>query len=160
MTLLKEVTGTSGKKFLYPFSVYCYRSLISSFQQLLLLPHFFSECQAWRNRSTSSGVIEDIYNGQVWKDFQHVSGVEFLASNFAFAFMINIDWFQPFLHTTYSVGVVYLSVMNLPRHLRLKRQNVIIIGVISGPSDPKHDINSFLTTSGEVLHFKSKLPVA
>jgi len=65
--------------------------------------------------------------------------------------MLNIDWFQPYAHTTYSVGVIYLTIMNLPRHLRFKQQYVILLGVIPGPCEPKHDINSFLKPLVEEL---------
>ena len=58
--------------------------------------------------------------------------------------MINVDWFQPYKHTVYSVGVIYLSILNLPRSLRFKRKNILLIGIIPGPSEPKHNINSFL----------------
>ena len=58
--------------------------------------------------------------------------------------MLNIDWFQPYIHTASSVGVIYLAIMNLPRHLRYKRKNLILIGIIPGPSEPAHDINTIL----------------
>ncbi len=58
--------------------------------------------------------------------------------------MLNIDWFQPFTHTIYSVGVIYLTIMNLPRQIRTKRENIILIGIIPGPNEPKHDMNTFL----------------
>ncbi len=58
--------------------------------------------------------------------------------------MLNVDWFQPFSHTIYSVGVIYLTVMNLPHHIRTKRENIILVGIIPGPAEPKHDINTFL----------------
>ena len=34
--------------------------------------------------------------------------------------------------------------MNLPRALRLKRTNVILVALIPGPSEPTHDINTLL----------------
>ena len=34
--------------------------------------------------------------------------------------------------------------MNLPRSLRYKRENLLIVGVIPGPSEPSHDINPYL----------------
>ena len=34
--------------------------------------------------------------------------------------------------------------MNLPRSLRYKRQNVLLVGVIPGPSEPTHGINPYL----------------
>ena len=74
--------------------------------------------------------LGDIYNGEIWKKFQRFSGKAFLTLPFAYALMLNIDWFQPFTHTVYSVGILYLTIMNLPRHLRFKRENVIILGII------------------------------
>jgi len=40
--------------------------------------------------------------------------------------------------------VIYLTVLNLPRFLRYKRENIILIGIIPGPHEPKLNINSFL----------------
>ena len=57
---------------------------------------------------------------------------------------MNIHWFQPYKHLTYSVGVIYLTIMNLPCSLRYKRENVLLVGIIPGPHEPSHDINSYL----------------
>ena len=56
---------------------------------------------------------------------------------------MNIDWFQPFKHTTYSIGAIYIAVMNLPRDIRYKRENVLLCGLLPGPSEPA-SMNSFL----------------
>lgn len=58
--------------------------------------------------------------------------------------MLNIDWFQPYKHTNSSVGAIYLTVMNLPRVIRFKRTNVILVALIPGASEPPHDINTLL----------------
>ena len=58
--------------------------------------------------------------------------------------LLNVDWFQPFKHSTYSVGAIYLTIMNLPRSVRFKCQNVILVGILPGPSEPKHNINSYI----------------
>ena len=42
--LLKSVSLVSGRKLLYPFKVYCYKSLQSSLQELLLRPGFHESC--------------------------------------------------------------------------------------------------------------------
>ena len=52
---------------------------------------------------------------------------------------------QPFEHTTYSVGVIYLVLMNLPRHEHFKTENVILAGIIPGPSEPPRNINTYLS---------------
>ena len=61
-----------------------------------------------------------------------------------YAFMLNVDWFQPFKHSVYSEGVLYMVLMNLPRAERFKPKNVFLVGVIPGPHEPKHNINSYL----------------
>ena len=48
------------------------------------------------------------------------------------------------LSLEYSVGVMYMTVNNLPRSLRYKQENVIIVGIIPGPTEPKLTMNSFL----------------
>ena len=73
-----------------------------------------------------------------------VSNQPFLSGDWGFGLMINVDWFQPYKHTTFSVGAIYLSVMNLPRSMRFKRENVILVGILPGPSEPKHDMNTYI----------------
>ena len=73
------------------------------------------------------------------------NSIPFLSERYNIGLMLNIDWFQPFKHRTYSIGVMYFVVMNLPRHLRFKRENVVLAGLIPGPSEPKGSINSYLT---------------
>ena len=65
-------------------------------------------------------------------------GKPFLSQPHNFAFTINLDWFQPFKHSKYSIGAIYLTVMNLPRSLRNKQENVILVGLLPGPSEPSN----------------------
>ncbi len=48
------------------------------------------------------------------------------------------------LQTVSSIGAIYLTIMNLPRTMRFKRKNAILVGKIPGPSEPTHDINTLL----------------
>ena len=59
--------------------------------------------------------------------------------------MLNVDWMQPFDHTPYSLGVLYLVLMNLPRSERFKRENIFLVGIIPGPNEPRNNINSYLS---------------
>lgn len=54
--------------------------------------------------------------------------------------MLNVDWFRPYKHTVYSVGVIYLVIQNLPWTLRFKPE-IIIVGIIPGPHEPKLTIH-------------------
>jgi len=58
--------------------------------------------------------------------------------------MFNPDWFQPFENSEYSLGVLYCVIINLPRNFRFKWENVIVLGVIPGPTEPKLHVNSYL----------------
>ena len=62
-------------------------------------------------------------------------------------FMLNVDWLQPYKHSQYSVGVLYLSILNLPSSERYKLENIIVVGCIPGPSEP-HNMNSFFEANG------------
>lgn len=57
--------------------------------------------------------------------------------------MLNVDWFKPFKHTVYSVGVIYLVIQNLPRTVRFKPENIIIVGTIPGQNEPKLTISTY-----------------
>lgn len=141
--LLKAVILASRQRIMYPLKVYPYKSLLSSLQQLLLRPDLVVLCRHWQSRSSMPGYKCDVYDGNIWNDFKIVDGKPFLSSedDLCLGIMLNVDWFQPFKHTTYSVGAVYLTIMNLPRSVRFKRKNVILVGILPGPSEPKRDIN-------------------
>ena len=85
-----------------------------------------------------------MYDGKIWKDFQSFGGQSFLSEAGNLALMLNTDFFQPFKHVTYSLGAIYLTLMNLPRSIRNKQENILLAGLIPGPQEPEHDLNSFL----------------
>jgi hypothetical protein len=142
--LLKEVILKNGQVRLYPKKVYCYNSVVGTLRRFLRRPDFALKCELWRKRDVPRNFLADIFDGNVWKDWQYVEGQPFLASPNNFAFMLNVDWFQPYEHSIYSVGALYMVVMNLPRAERFKPENVLLVGLIPGPNEPKMNINSFL----------------
>ena len=75
---------------------------------------------------------------------ERIDNQPYLASPHVYAFLINIDWFQPYKHTNASVGAIYLTVMNLPCTMRYKREYTILLGVLPGPSEPEKNINQYL----------------
>ena len=59
--------------------------------------------------------------------------------------MINLDWFQPYDGTIHSTGVIYAAICNLPRDIRFKRENLLILGLLPGPNEVSlHKINHYL----------------
>lgn len=55
-----------------------------------------------------------------------------------------MDWFQPYKHVAHSVGVIFVTVMNLPRSSRYIEENVVLVGIIPGPHEPRFTVNSYL----------------
>ena len=98
----------------------------------------------WRTTKTEEGILMGIYDGKVWKEFLSPDAVPFLSLPYNFALCLNVDWFQPFKNTCYSVGAMYISVLNLPRNERYALNNVILLGIIPGPNEPKINMNSYL----------------
>ncbi|KAI8485685.1 hypothetical protein Bbelb_365190 [Branchiostoma belcheri] len=143
--LMKKVKSINGDgEYLYPKSTFCYKSVVESLQELVSKPSFQEKCEQWRERDVSGTGMTDVYDGKVWNEFQYVNGTPFLAEPNNLALMLNCDWYQPYKHSEYSVGVLYLVVLNLPREERFKEENMIVVGLIPGPKEPKIDINSFL----------------
>ena len=143
-SLLQRVCRGTKVSF-QPYKVYAYYPIKTALARLFNRKGFFSLCEQWRTRCTSSEYMGDIYDGQVWKDWQCWDGRDFLATPYSLAVTLNLDWFQPFSHVNYSVGVIYMVILNLPREERYKVENIILVSIIPGPKEPKLTINSFLT---------------
>ena len=142
--LLKSVELASKRTYLYPFLTYCYLGLEVSLQSMFDTPNFYLECERWRSRTVCSGVMEDVYDGEMWQRFQTYNGESFLSEAGNLGLILNFDFFQPFEHLSYSLGALYMCVLNLPREVRYKQHNVILVGLVPGPHEPKRDINTFL----------------
>ena len=140
--LLKKVK--SGK--LVPIKVYPYQPLCVSLGRLVQREGFVEASEHWRKReySISSEYYGDVYDGQVWKEYKENHLKNFLTYPFCYMVTLNVDWFQPFTHTDYSLGAIYLTIQNLPREIRYKEENIILVQLLPGPSEPKRSINSYM----------------
>ena len=136
-----------GNKFnLVPRKVYVYRSILQTLKDMAKREGFLTKCDHWRSRKEGmENVIGDVYDGQLWNDLQTIDCRPFLAIPNNLCFSLKIDWFNPYEQTPYSVGAIYLAVLNLPRNERFKEENVILVGLIPGPNEPKQHINTFLS---------------
>jgi hypothetical protein len=124
-------------------------------------PGFVELLQKWSNRVNIANLYTDIYDKKVWKTFlsfldnpdTRVFTNEMADSNLEI--MINLDWFQPFNSSAYSSGVIYGVICNLPRDIRFKQENMLYLGLLSGPEEVKlHKINHYLSPIvDELLEF-------
>ena len=115
-----------------------------SLQYFLDRPDFYNQCEHWRSRELRDDVYCDLYDGRIWNEFQQYDGSPFLSEPGNYAVMMNLDFFQPYKHVQYSMGAIYLTILNLPRGIRNKQENTILVGLIPGPHEPRHDLNTFL----------------
>jgi hypothetical protein len=87
--------------------------------------------ESYFDRKIDDNIIADIYEGRVWKEFSDSNSQPF--------FIKNLDWFNLCKNIQYSVGVIYLTILNLPRHIRFQEKNTFVVGIIPGPHEP--DVN-------------------
>ncbi|GES86822.1 hypothetical protein GLOIN_2v1776801 [Rhizophagus clarus] len=124
--------------------------LINIKQQLTLFfnrKNFEMSCRKWSERKNGTEALFDIYDGRVWKSFTDDDGALFFTKKFAdthIRLMLNMDWFQPFVNSQYSVGVIYAVFCNLPRNERFKPHNILTLAVMPGLKEPsQHEINNY-----------------
>ena len=86
--------------------LYCYKPIVSSITSILSRPGMLLACEHWRNRKLLPDLYADIYDGKLWKEFEF-SG--FLSQPNAFGLILNVDWFEPFEHSIYAVGLFLIT---------------------------------------------------
>ena len=75
------------------YLTYCYLGINVALQQLLKKPDFLPVCASWHAwKSGSPDMYMDIYDGNVWKDFEKYNGVDFLNNENNLALMMNFDF--------------------------------------------------------------------
>ena len=142
--LLVKINRSSGNSVYKPRYLYAYQPLKLSLQRLLKTPEFAEKLEHWHTRETVPDTKSDVYDGQVWKDFQTDKFNYFLKNRRSIGVMLNVDFFQAYKHVHDSYGVIYLTIMNLPRSERFKQQNVLIVGVIPAFEHEPDTFNPFI----------------
>ena len=134
ITLLNEITNRT--EMIYPFS-----TIRQQLAALYLQPGFENSLRHWANRPEFNNILTDVYDGQVWRTLKETSDhdspnffrPEVADSNLGL--MLSVDWFQPYEGANHSTGVIYAAICNLPRNIRFKRENLLILGILPGPHE-------------------------
>ena len=126
---MKEIVSRIGHSKFYPHKVFCFNSLIACLQAHVLRTGFVELCESTRNNISTEALLTDVYDGLIWNQFLTVENTPFLSQRNNYGLLLKVDWLQPYKHIEYSVGVIYLVILNLPRSIRFKRENVILFGI-------------------------------
>lgn len=90
----------------------------------------------------------DVTDGEVYKSFRidpadDKSFVGESDTNLVFSF--NADCYQPYAYTVYSVGAIYLTILNFDRKIRNLTSNLIFVGLMPGPDEAQlQQINNYM----------------
>ena len=152
--LSHKVVLKNGNVKFYALKTYCYKSVIDSLEDLLKRPGVEEQCVKWKRRTISDDLYADVFDGKIWKQFGNWKGNKpFLDLPQSFGLMMNVDWFKPFKHRNdFSVGVIYMVLMNLPRSIRFRKENVILVGVIPALAHEPKSLNNFLKPAVDELN--------
>ena len=122
-------------------------------QHLLNKTGFIEKCEHWRRRSSliPGEYVGDVYDGNTWSKFNSNECNNFLSVPYSYLLTLNIDWFQPFTHSIYSTGAIYLTIQNLPRGEWYRTENVLLVGIMPGPKEPRLTVNGYITPLVEEL---------
>ena len=74
---LELVKNPSGKTESIPFKKYCYVPLIDTIKTFLSRQGLEEKSELWRQRDVPKGTMCDVYDGQIWADFNDANKFDF-----------------------------------------------------------------------------------
>jgi len=84
--------------------------------------------------------FRDIWHGPTISKLPWTTPISHESRELRIVFSLTIDWFNAHHSSqrgkSWSVGAIYLTILNLPPHLRHRRENMILVGLIPGPTKP------------------------
>jgi len=127
--------------------IFFYRQLSQMLHNKMSDPHYVSLVNCWRQREAD---YEDIYDFPLWREHA-TKGILKYDNNLAL--MLHLDFFNPFGRSRkkYSIGGIYVTNLNLPRKIRFKKENILVLAIVPGPKEPKLHLNPFMQLFTEEL---------
>lgn len=96
---------------------------------------FYHLLQSKYNRKKmNANNYEDIYDGQIYKEKSRPGGP--LSNSNNISFMWNTDGVSLFKSSNFQIWPLFLTINELPFHLRSKKENLILAGLWFGPDKP------------------------
>jgi len=130
MFMVDEHRLMSGEVQRVPKLTAAVNSVAKQLQQMFLRPGFTNKLELWRKRHIPPNVWADVFDGRIWREFQSYKGKPFLSTSGNLMFQLNYDGFEPWTRRVYSVSAIYLTILNLPRSERFKKENCILVALI------------------------------
>lgn len=121
--------------------VFRYIPIIPQLVQLYASPHSAAPMKWAAEHKYDVAVIRDITESCAFDDF--VRKTLFVKDSRHVALLGCTDGVQPFDGSNYDLWPIFLSVLNLPPHLRNQPRHMILCGLVPGPKAPKN-INTYL----------------
>ena len=136
--LSQKVMLLNNRISIKPELIYPFAGIRQQLATMYRRPNFEKSLRHWAERTSFSNILTDIYDGQVWRNLKEngENSPNFFRPEVAdshLGLMLNLDWFQPYEGVPHSTGVIYAAICNLPREVRFKRENMLILGILPGP---------------------------
>lgn len=136
--LLYSKRLSNNKSKLMPYKIFPINRPTSWLKEVIQLKEFRQLINQQYDKGPSL-LMTDVCDGSVWREF-----ADYLGHKFNLALMMFVDWVRPYKRAQYSIGTIYVCILNLPRAERLKKKWIHVIGIIPGPSEPKIHMNTYL----------------
>ncbi|CAK5266228.1 unnamed protein product, partial [Mycena citricolor] len=106
-------------------------------------PGMVEAVQEWKTKSHSDEKLESIQDGEIWKTQEAADGSRFFydegIDELRIGVSFGIDWFgrkSSHYGPSHSSGVLSFCVQNLSPELRYRPENLIVVGMPPGPTEP------------------------
>ena len=148
--LLRKSGGTNTKR-VKPVRKYLYQNM-KEWMAALLTREGFEEKVDRDLSPNHGGEMHDIWDAPELHNFKGPDGSLFIKPGLVegrYIFSLCMDGFNPYQSKEagkkVSVGAIYMVCLNLPPELRYRLENIFLVAIIPGPTEPStHQINHLL----------------
>lgn len=135
-----------------PLKTFVYQSPAQWLGRMISRPGFEEMMDSIPRTASVKELAKDIWDAKgihevKWKDGK--SYAELPKDQLRVVLTMAIDWFNahhsPEAKKKWSIGAIYMIILNLPAHIRYRPENICLVGIIPGPKKPSMEqMNHFL----------------
>ncbi|GBE89668.1 hypothetical protein SCP_1603320 [Sparassis crispa] len=151
---LRKQQTIKGRTFTFPSRSFHYHDLKQWVGELMCRPGMekLMDRDVYAKTSGTDSTMHDVWDGEVLQSFRGPDGEQFVMAKGAegrYIFSLAMDGFNPFSNKAVGKRVsstgIYMVCLNLPREYRYRMENMFLVGIIPGPTEPSlHEINHLL----------------